>query len=97
MYIINNSQPKLLLVGEATLGLAKQAASQCGYPRDRIHMIERDGCGEFKSIWDIAGGEGEELEPMRLSTDEVRTLTAFMCYSSGTTGVAKGSECILRL
>lgn len=90
--IITDSEPKLLLVGEATLYLAKEAASKCDCPQELIYMIESSDYDEFKSIWGIAGEEGEELEPTRLSPKEVKELVAFMCYSSGTTGKAKGGE-----
>jgi len=42
------------------------------------------------SIWSLAGSE--ELEPRHLSSQEAKQRTAFMCYSSGTTGKAKGVE-----
>ena len=90
MDIINDSQPKLLLVGEATLPLAKEAAVKCNYPQELIYMTESDDCDEFKSIWSIAGEE--EPEPAKLSPSEAKELTAVMCYSSGTTGKAKGGK-----
>lgn len=90
MDIITDSQPKLLLVGETTLPMAKQAASKCDYPQDLIYMIEKEGCNEIKSVWSIAGEE--EFEPAKLSEREVKEMTAFLCYSSGTTDKAKGSK-----
>ncbi|KIM77171.1 hypothetical protein PILCRDRAFT_825519 [Piloderma croceum F 1598] len=52
--------------------------------------MEEDGHEQYKSIWSLAGKE--ELEPRRLSQQEANQRTAFMCYSSGTTGKAKGVE-----
>jgi len=75
-------------VGKSVFKVAKQAALKCGIADHNIYVMEEEDYGRHKSIWSLAGYE--ELEPRRLSPREVKQQTAFMCYSSGTTGKAKG-------
>lgn len=85
---IKDSRPKVLVVGESVFELAREAAIECGISDSNIYIMEETDHGNFKSIWSLVGEE--ELEPRHLSPQEVRERTAFMCYSSGTTGKAKG-------
>jgi acyl-coenzyme A synthetase/AMP-(fatty) acid ligase len=68
--------------------VAKKAAHACGIKDHNIYIMEEEDHGQYKSIWSLAGKE--ELDPRRLSSQEVKQRTAFMCYSSGTTGKSKG-------
>ena len=88
MHHISDSRPKLLVVGKPVFDVAKRAAFHCGIPDDNIYMMEEEDHQDYKSIWSLAGKE--ELEPRRLSPQEAKQRTAFLCYSSGTTGKAKG-------
>ena len=85
---IQDSRPKVIVVGKLVFEVAKKAAAQCGFLDRNIYVMEEEGHKHYKSIWSLVGKE--ELEPRRLSPKEVRERTAFMCYSSGTTGKAKG-------
>lgn len=88
MHHIKDSRPKVLVVGKPVIEVAKKAAIACGIADHNIYMMEEDAHEQYKSIWSLVGIE--ELEPRRLSPHEVKHRTAFMCYSSGTTGKAKG-------
>lgn len=85
---IKDSRPRVLVVGKSIFDVAKKAAVECGIDDYNIYIMEEDDHGEYKSIWSLAGKE--ELEPRHLSPQEANQRTAFMCYSSGTTGKAKG-------
>jgi acyl-CoA synthetase (AMP-forming)/AMP-acid ligase II len=85
---IKDSGPKVLVVGKPIIEVAKKAAIECGIAESNIYMMEDDAHEQYQSIWSLAGTE--ELEPRRLSPHEAKQRTAFMCYSSGTTGKAKG-------
>jgi acyl-coenzyme A synthetase/AMP-(fatty) acid ligase len=76
------------VVGEPVFEVARKAAVECGISDSNIYIMEEKDHGKFKSIWSLVGEE--ELEPRYLSPQEARERTAFMCYSSGTTGKAKG-------
>ena len=69
---------------------AMAAAAECGIPDQNIYMIEEESRKDYQSVWTLAGNE--EFEPRRLSPKEVKDRTALVCYSSGTTGRAKGGE-----
>jgi acyl-CoA synthetase (AMP-forming)/AMP-acid ligase II len=85
---IKDSRPRVLVVGKSVFDVAKKAAVECGIDDYNIYIMEEDDHEQYKSIWSLAGKE--ELEPRRLSPQEANQRTAFMCYSSGTTGKAKG-------
>ncbi|KZP08609.1 acetyl-CoA synthetase-like protein [Athelia psychrophila] len=87
---IRDSGAKVLVVGQGVLPIALEAAAECGIPRTDVYVLEDDYVGEQKSVWSLMGPEA--LEPKQLSPAEARQRTAFMCYSSGTTGRAKGVE-----
>ncbi|KIM78766.1 hypothetical protein PILCRDRAFT_824179 [Piloderma croceum F 1598] len=87
---IKDAGASVLIVGKPVFKMAKQAALKCGITDHNVYMIEEQDHGGHKSIWSLAGYE--ELEPRRLSRQEAEQQTAFMCYSSGTTGKAKGVE-----
>ena len=76
------------MVGKPVFEVAKKAAAECGIPDRNIYVMEEEDHEGYKSIWSLVGDE--ELEPRRLSPQEAKERTAFMCYSSGTTGKAKG-------
>jgi 4-coumarate--CoA ligase len=76
------------VVGKPVIEVAKKAAIKCGIAESNIYMMEEDAHEQHQSIWSLASTE--ELEPRRLSPHEAKQRTAFMCYSSGTTGKAKG-------
>jgi 4-coumarate--CoA ligase len=90
---IKDSRPKVLVVGKPVFEVAKKAAIECGIADDNIYVMEEDDYQQYKSIWSLASEE--ELEPRRLSPQEVKQRTAFMCYSSGTTGKAKGGAVLV--
>jgi len=87
---INDSRPKVIVAGKSVFEMAKRAAITCGIADHNVYVMEEDGHEGYRSIWSLAGSE--ELEPRHLSPQEVKQRTAFMCYSSGTTGKAKGVE-----
>jgi 4-coumarate--CoA ligase len=78
----------VIIVGKSVIEVAKAAAIRCGIVDHNIYIMEEEDHEHFKSIWSLASFE--ELKPRRLSPQEAKQRTAFMCYSSGTTGKAKG-------
>ena len=88
MHHIQDSRASVIIVGKSVFEVAKKAAIKCGIADHNIYIMDEEDHCHHKSIWSLAGRE--ELEPRRLSSQEVKQRTAFMCYSSGTTGKAKG-------
>lgn len=82
------------------LPVALEAASKVGIPRERIYIcnLPEQALGgvkatnEFKTL-DLLAEDGAslpELEPIRWKAGQGAKQTAFLCYSSGTSGLPKG-------
>jgi len=76
-----------------------KAAEQCGIPKNRIYLLELpkevadESLGKgFKTVSDLVreGKKLPPLEPLKWSKGEGARRTAFLCYSSGTSGLPKG-------
>jgi acyl-CoA synthetase (AMP-forming)/AMP-acid ligase II len=76
-----------------------KAAHKIGIPRSRIYIIElpKELTGgaintEFKTVSDLVenGKELPPLDPLQWTKGEGARRTAFLCYSSGTSGLPKG-------
>src|ERR1700729_280451 len=65
VYHIQDSHPKIFVVGKPVFEVSKQAAIKCGITDNNIYIMEEDNYQQYKSIWSLAGEE--ELEPRRLS------------------------------
>jgi len=83
-----DSGAQVIVVGKSVIEVAKAAAIRCGIANYNVYVMEEEDHEHFRSIWSLASFE--ELEPRHLSAQEAKQRTAFMCYSSGTTGKAKG-------
>ena len=99
-YQLKNSGAKCLFTCLPLLETAKIAAKKCGIPDNRIYMLEvpkelTGGKGTpagMKTVDDFIreGAKLDRLEPLKLAQGEGATRTAFLCYSSGTSGLPKG-------
>jgi hypothetical protein len=71
---------------------ALKAAQACGIPVDKVFVMDLPGAakrGPFKRVDDLVA-EGEslpELEPLRWTKGQGARQVAFLCYSSGTSGM----------
>jgi acyl-CoA synthetase (AMP-forming)/AMP-acid ligase II len=97
---LKNSRAKCLFTCVPLLAAAKEAAKKCGIPDNRIYILEvpkefAGGQGTpsgMKTVDDFIrdGAKLERLEPLKLAQGEGAKRTAFLCYSSGTSGLPKG-------
>ncbi|KAJ5461804.1 Acyl-CoA ligase inpC [Penicillium daleae] len=97
---ILDSGAKALFTCVPLLSVALDAASQAGLPRSKIYLIDvpepiLGGAKvptEFKSVCQLAnaGQSLPALEPLKWGPGEGARRTAFLCYSSGTSGLPKG-------
>ena len=95
---LRDSGAKCLFTCLPLLDLALQAAKTVGIPDNRIYLLDvpeslagkkRDG---YKTL-DRLIGEGQKLarlEELKWSKGEGARRTAFLCYSSGTSGLPVG-------
>ncbi|KAJ5689000.1 Acyl-CoA ligase inpC [Penicillium macrosclerotiorum] len=97
---ILDSGAKALFTCVPLLSVALDGAAQAGLPRSKIYLIDvpqpllggAKPPAEFKSISRLAeeGKTLPALEPLKWGPGEGARRTAFLCYSSGTSGLPKG-------
>lgn len=92
-----DSKAKALFTCAPLLPVALDAAAKAGFPRDRIYLIDvpqqalsggKPPTG-YKTLTEIAeeGAKLPALEPLNWSAGEGARRAAFLCYSSGTSGL----------
>ncbi|KAL4920704.1 hypothetical protein BDW62DRAFT_176072 [Aspergillus aurantiobrunneus] len=92
-----DSKAKALFTCVPLLPTALEAASATGLPKDRIYLIDvLSGSGkiptQYKTLSQLveAGKSLPKLEKISWRVGEAARRTAFLCYSSGTSGLPKG-------
>ncbi|KAE9975678.1 hypothetical protein BLS_002486 [Venturia inaequalis] len=94
-YQLVNSRAKCLFISAPQLETALQAADEAKLPRNRIFMLEIPGTPSpegYKTVNQLIaeGSKLPKLEPLNWSQGEGARRAAFLCYSSGTSGLPKG-------
>ncbi|RKP08694.1 hypothetical protein THASP1DRAFT_34596 [Thamnocephalis sphaerospora] len=96
---LRNSNAKYIVAGFDVLSVAKEAAAEMGIPAAHVVVMGARGPDDAEPLH--ASGHitvGALLAaqpistPVRLAPAETVTRTAYLCYSSGTTGRPKGVE-----
>ncbi|THC94756.1 hypothetical protein EYZ11_005748 [Aspergillus tanneri] len=95
-----DSKSTVLFTCLPLLSTALEAASMAGFPRNRIYLIDipaqltgsAKAPADFKYVSQLmeAGKFLPKLEQLQWSVGEGARRTAFLCYSSGTSGLPKG-------
>ncbi|KAL8871311.1 MAG: hypothetical protein Q9174_002828 [Haloplaca sp. 1 TL-2023] len=97
---LRSSGSTVLFTCHPLLPLALDAASKCNIPRSRIFLLSvpralsggQEPPKEFKTVDQLIqdGTALSELEPLNWEKGRGARQTAFLCYSSGTSGLPKG-------
>jgi acyl-CoA synthetase (AMP-forming)/AMP-acid ligase II len=100
VYQLKNSGAKALFTCVPLLETARAAAKQSGIPDNRIYILDvpdqlTGGKGNqhgLKTVDDFIreGKELDRLEALNWAQGDGAKKTAFLCYSSGTSGLPKG-------
>ncbi|MCJ1342902.1 hypothetical protein MMC31_001091 [Peltigera leucophlebia] len=98
-YQLKSSGTKALFTCVPLLSVALEAAARCRIPKNRIYLLSVSGeiaaaqlSGEHKTV-DQLIGEGQKLPKLKIAEwhrGQGARQTAFLCYSSGTSGLPKG-------
>lgn len=95
-YQLKNSGAKALFTCAALLETAREAAKKSNIPDNRIYILEVPGqptSGNGRRTVDDLIREGQKLdrlESLKWQPGDGAKKTAFLCYSSGTSGLPKG-------
>ncbi|KAL8687538.1 MAG: hypothetical protein Q9218_006320 [Villophora microphyllina] len=97
---LRSSGSTALFTCQPLLPLALEAASKCNIPKSRIFLLSvpkeiagrQDPPKDFKTVDQLIreGANLPETEPLRWEKGQGARQTAFLCYSSGTSGLPKG-------
>jgi len=93
-----NAEAKALFTVMPLLDVALAGAKKAGIDRSRIYLLPMPGDDESKYPKDLktfpqlleAGKKLPELDPLKWEKGQGARQTAFLCYSSGTSGLPKG-------
>lgn len=96
-YQLKSSKSKALVTCISLLPVALQAAAKCNIPKNRVYLLplhDKDSTAAerasgHKTIDQLIeqGAHMESLEPLRLAKGQGARQVAFLCYSSGTSGL----------
>lgn len=94
---LKNSESKALFTCLPLLSVSLEAASKAGIPRSRIFILDmpKEFLGDAKAPSDLktveqlieTGANLPELEALRWEKGQGARQLAFLCYSSGTSGL----------
>jgi acyl-CoA synthetase (AMP-forming)/AMP-acid ligase II len=90
---LTNSGAKFLFTVLPLLPVALEAAEKSGISKDKVFICEVPGDGEypkeFKTLSQLLkqGETAPAIEPVKWSKGQGARQTAFLCYSSGTSGL----------
>jgi acyl-CoA synthetase (AMP-forming)/AMP-acid ligase II len=95
-----DSKAKALFTCAPLLATSLEAAAMIGFPKDRIYLMEvppqagggKEAGSGFKTVSQFIeiGKSLPKVERLNWSAGEGARRTAFLCYSSGTSGLPKG-------
>lgn len=97
-YQLKNSGAKALFTCVPLLATAREAAKKSGIPDNRIYILEvpekfgGKNTSGLKTVDDFVreGSKLDRLEPLNWKSGDGAKKSAFLCYSSGTSGLPKG-------
>lgn len=98
-YQLKNSGAKALFTCVPLLATAREAAKKSGIPDNRIYILEvpekfgGKNTSGLKTVDDFVreGSKLDRLEPLNWKSGDGAKKSAFLCYSSGTSGLPVSS------
>ena len=96
---LTNSGAKYLFTVLPLLPVALEAAEKSNIPKNNVYIVEMPGDKnlpkEFKTLNQLIkqGESAPKIEPVKWSKGQGARQTAFLCYSSGTSGLPVSDFC----
>ena len=87
---LKDSGASVLIVGLSHMDNGKAAALKAGIPLNRVFVLHSESAGGLLSFTTLIAAQ--PLSKVAFSRDELLNKPAFLCYSSGTTGLSKGVD-----
>jgi 4-coumarate--CoA ligase len=85
-YQLEQSNAKIVIASQETLAVALEAAKLASIPKSSVFLFgdhEVEGVKPYNKVL-VAQ---KEMEAVRLNYEEARNTIAYLCFSSGTTGM----------
>lgn len=97
---LRSSGAKAIVTSQSLLEITLQAAKTLNIPHQDIFILEvfgQESPASFASVKGLIsqGSQLASLEPLRWSKGQGQRQTAFLCYSSGTSGLPVSELCSL--
>ncbi|KAJ3323145.1 hypothetical protein HDV06_002157 [Boothiomyces sp. JEL0866] len=92
-YQLQDSGAKFIFCHENVLGNALEAGSQSNIPKSKVFVFGSKKAGSHLSIDElvaVGASKVRNLPVVKFSERQLKEDTAYLCYSSGTTGRSKG-------
>jgi 4-coumarate--CoA ligase len=89
-YQLKDSGAKYIVVFPSLLSKAIEATTAANIPKSNIFLFGNEEIDEIKPYSFLISER--EANPIEYSPEEAKSTTAYLCYSSGTTGKNKGIE-----
>ncbi|KAG0372139.1 hypothetical protein BGX24_000683 [Mortierella sp. AD032] len=93
---LQDSGATIMITHPELLAIARAGAKKAGLSEEKIFLYGDqtvEGFRPYSSLLPPASTpESQLVEPVKLNAQEVKEITALICYSSGTTGRSKGVE-----
>ncbi|RUP52394.1 hypothetical protein BC936DRAFT_144630 [Jimgerdemannia flammicorona] len=90
VFQLKEAHATVLITHPSGIDVAIKAAKAVGIPKERVLLFGGKAVDGLKPYKSILGKR--EAKPVEYSFEEAKTTTAFLCFSSGTTGQSKGVE-----
>ncbi|CAI2167058.1 7587_t:CDS:10, partial [Funneliformis geosporum] len=86
-YQLKDSDASVIIVNPLLLSIAIKAAN---IPKSKIFLFGEEEINGIQPFWSFISNQ--EINPIEYTPEEAKSTTAYLCYSSGTTGKNKGVE-----
>ncbi|RIA89004.1 hypothetical protein C1645_799648 [Glomus cerebriforme] len=89
-YQLKDCGASVIITHPKLLNIAIEAAAAANINESKIFLLEEEEINEFQPFSSLFSNK--EFDPVEFTLEEAESATAYLCYSSGTTGLNKGVE-----